>query len=81
MCLLAPVRVIAVEEGACIVQVGDRSERVSTVALADSPPIVDDWVLVAGSIAIRTLDVEQAALVTRAVHEAYGSPGDTERGP
>jgi hydrogenase maturation factor len=81
MCLMAPVRVVAVEPGSCLVEVGDHVERVATLPLAGDGPSVGDWLVVAGSLAIRRLEPDQARLVTEAVDRARGSSTDEPHRP
>lgn len=81
MCLMAPVRVVAVEADSCLVEVGDHLERVTTLPLAGDDPAVGDWLVVAGSMAMRRLEPEQARLVTEAVARAHGGSVDVEGQP
>jgi hydrogenase maturation factor len=81
MCLMTPFRVVAVEPESCLVDVGDHVARVTTLALADDRPRVGDWLVVAGSLAIRRLEPDQARLVTEAVDRAHGSSTDESHRP
>lgn len=66
MCLMAPLRVVAVESGYCVVETGGARDRASTL-LADAEIAVGDWVLVMGGAVMRRLEPEQA----RAMESAY----------
>jgi len=81
MCLMAPLRIVAIEAGSCLVQVGDHTERVTTLPLADAELAEGDWLLVAGSMAIRRLEPDQAGLVTEAFERAHGSSDQEARDP
>jgi len=59
MCIASPARVIALEEGAAVVDVDGRRRR---AALFRGPAVaVGDWVLVAAGSVIRRISPEEAS--------------------
>jgi len=68
---MAPARVTAVEGDLCDVQTGQRIDRVSRLMAPDVA--VGDWVLVSGGTVARRLDPEQAAEMSKAFGEVFGS--------
>lgn len=71
MCVTAPARVLAVEEGSATVLLGGRERRASTLVVPEVE--VGDWVIVAAGTILQRLDAEEARQLAAAVGEAYGA--------
>lgn len=70
MCLTAPARVLARQEGSATVLIGGRERRASTLVVPEVE--VGDWVIVAAGTILQRLDAEEARQLAVAVGKAYG---------
>lgn len=80
MCLMAPLRVLAVESGYCVVEMGGARDRVSTL-LVDTEIAVGDWVLVMGGAIMRRLEPDQASAMESAHRIATEDEPQLEKEP
>jgi hydrogenase assembly chaperone HypC/HupF len=72
MCLTAPVRVISVDAGFAVVEVGGRRLRAGTLPVPEVRP--GDWALLTAGTLVRILDASAAAELAAAFHGATGAP-------
>ena len=70
MCLMAPARVVSIDNGICEVEVGGRVDKASMLLEPDL--VVGDWVLVNSGTVVRKLDEDQAAEMAHAFGVVYG---------
>jgi len=69
MCLTAPARVVALDNGEATVLLGGRERRASTLVVPEVA--VGDWVIVAAGTILERIDPLQAAQLTAAVDQAF----------
>lgn len=70
MCLVAPGRVVAVDESGATVEIDGRLRRAATFA---SPEVrVGDWVTVGAGAILRRLDAAEAAEIQALIRVANG---------
>lgn len=72
MCLTAPVRVVAVDEGRAEVDLGGRRYAASTLLVPDVRP--GDWALLSAGVLVRRIEPELAAELAAAVSTVSGEP-------
>ncbi|MDH4333730.1 MAG: HypC/HybG/HupF family hydrogenase formation chaperone [Chloroflexota bacterium] len=70
MCLTAPARVLALDEGSATVLLGGRERRASTLVVPEVE--IGDWVIVAAGTILQRLDADEARRLAVAVGKAYG---------
>ena len=69
MCLTAPARVVALDNGEATVLLGGRERRASTLVVPEVA--VGDWVIVAAGTILERIDSLQAAQLTAAVDQTF----------